>query len=166
MKRTKSSIWKSFAVAFSGIWEAICTERNLRIHLTATVYVIALSAFLKLARLEYAVLFLTCGAVIALELINTALERLCDFTESEHNEKIGLIKDISAGAVLVAAIFSVGVGIALFATPKLIAFFKSFLQKPYLFVILAATLVLAYFFIAKGPREIALQIKRHFEDKK
>ncbi len=90
-------------------------ERNFRFHLCAAALVIFVAAgFYELSRGEWAVLLLTIGSVSAFEAVNTALERLCDRVDKEHNELIRCCKDCSAAAVLIAAIAAVGVGIALF----------------------------------------------------
>ena len=59
------------------------------------------------------------GMVTAAEAMNTAVERLCDFIEEGHNPRIGIIKDIAAGAVLLAAVFAAAVGIVVFLPPVL-----------------------------------------------
>ena len=64
----------SFLYAWQGIYYALRTQRNFRIHALVTSIVLTLGILLALPRIDIAVLGLTCGAVMALELINTALE--------------------------------------------------------------------------------------------
>lgn len=109
---------RKFLLGFAYAWRGIVcclSERNFRFHLCAVVFVSYFAArFYRLSRAEWAVLLLTFGAVLSLEAVNTALERLCDKVSPEKNELIGKAKDCAAGAVLIAAVFSVGVAVALF----------------------------------------------------
>ena len=126
LKKENFSINKrlqSFRFAIKGIKNLIINEHNARIHLTALLVVIGLGLFFKLELMEWVAITIVSGIVILTELINTAIENLADIVEPKWNEKIGKIKDYSAGAVLVAAIISVIVGGVIF-TPKFIALFK------------------------------------------
>ena len=114
---------QSFRFAIKGIKNLIINEHNARIHLTALLVVIGLGLFLKLELMEWVAITIVSGIVMLTELINTAIENLADIVEPKWNEKIGKIKDYSAGAVLVAAIVSVIVGSVIFI-PKFIALFK------------------------------------------
>ena len=114
---------QSFRFAIKGIKNLIINEHNARIHLTALLVVIGLGLFFKLELMEWVAITIVSGIVILTELINTAIENLADIVEPKWNEKIGKIKDYSAGAVLVAAIVSVIVGSVIFI-PKFIALFK------------------------------------------
>lgn len=90
-------------------------ERNFRFHLCAAAFVIFFAAkFYEFSRGEWALLLLTCGAVLSLEAVNTSVERLCDKVSPEKDAKIGSAKDCAAGAVLISAIIAVAVGVCLF----------------------------------------------------
>lgn len=78
----------------------------------------------KISLNEWIAITIVSGLVILTELINTAIEQLADFVEPERNEKIGLIKDYCAGAVLISAIIALIVG-ALIFTPKLTEIVKT-----------------------------------------
>ncbi|MGN0650134.1 MAG: diacylglycerol kinase family protein [Oscillospiraceae bacterium] len=105
---------KSFVYAAKGIIHAISTGRNMRIHLCAAAYVLYFSLkFYSLSRGELAALILTITAVISLETLNTAVERLADSVTLDTHPLIAKCKDCAAGAVLVSAIGSVFVGITL-----------------------------------------------------
>ena len=91
----------------------------MRVHLGACVLVVLLAAWLGVGREEWACLLLAMGMVTAAEAVNTAIEGLCDFIEEGHNLRIGIIKDIAAGAVLLAAVFAAAVGIVVFLPPVL-----------------------------------------------
>jgi undecaprenol kinase len=100
-----------FAVA--GIAVAWRSERSFRFQLGALACVLVILIALRLEPLWWALVVLTSGAVIAAELFNTALEHLVDHLHPEIHPRIGIVKDCAAGAVLVAAISAVAVGVAL-----------------------------------------------------
>ncbi len=109
---------KSLLCAVRGVFRCMKRERNLRIHTVAAGYVLFFSTFFQLGRTEYAVLFLTCGAVLSAEVFNTAAERLCDFASPGFDRRIGAVKDLAAGAVLLCALAAVCVGVSLFWRPE------------------------------------------------
>lgn len=109
----------SFINAFKGIWTAIITQSNLRIHFVIGSLVIFASIYLKISFNEIVALVLTISIVMVSEMINTSLEFMADAITLEHNENIKRAKDVSAGAVLMAAIFAVLVGVIIFV-PKII----------------------------------------------
>lgn len=111
-------MYKSFRDAFHGIKDALKSEPNLRIHLLATILTITLALYLKFNLTEFAVLTLTIFSVIILELVNTVVEKLVDMHSLEISEEARIIKDISAGVVLLGAIMSIIIGLLLFL-PKL-----------------------------------------------
>ncbi|MCL2085979.1 MAG: diacylglycerol kinase family protein [Oscillospiraceae bacterium] len=102
-----------FLYALSGLKTALVSERNLRIHISVMVMVFYFSRFYNFSRLEYALLVLTCAVVIALELVNTAIENAVDLS-GEISDNAKTAKDTAAAAVLVAAIFAVLTGFFLF----------------------------------------------------
>lgn len=107
-------ISKSFSYASQGIIQAFKTERNLRVHFTITVFILALGLLLGVTELEMLVLFLTITLVIIMELLNTALEEIVDLISPNYSEKAKIAKNVAAGAVLAAAINSVIVGLLIF----------------------------------------------------
>ncbi|WP_298460298.1 diacylglycerol kinase [uncultured Cellulomonas sp.] len=102
----------SFGWALRGLRAALATERHLRFHALATVVVVVLAVVLPLAAWERVTLGLAIGLVWVAELVNTALESLVDLVQPEHHPVAGRVKDVAAGAVLVAAVVAVGVGVA------------------------------------------------------
>jgi diacylglycerol kinase (ATP) len=110
---------KSFSYAIAGIREFIRREHNARIHLAATIVVIAAAWALKVSLMEAASLTLVIGLVWITELLNTCIERMADLITLERNPNIKFIKDLAAGAVLVAAATAVIVGLFIFI-PKII----------------------------------------------
>ncbi len=101
---------KSFGYAFNGIKIASKTERHLRFHYLAAIVAIILSCVLNISFVEWALVILCIGFVIVAELFNTAIERLVDLSEPGVTPAAGVIKDVSAGAVLVASLMSLLVG--------------------------------------------------------
>jgi diacylglycerol kinase (ATP) len=104
------NIIESFNNAFQGVWYTIVKERNMKIHLCAGILVILTAIWLKVSRIEMTVLCLTIAMVICFELINTAVEVLVDIIVDVYHPKAKIIKDVSAGAVFISAIFSMVIG--------------------------------------------------------
>ena len=104
----------SFGYAFRGIGWAIRTQRNLRIHLVATAYVLLFAWMMNLSAVHLCLELQCCMLVISLELVNSALERICDGITREQRPWIRDAKDAAAGAVLIAAIGSVVLALIIF----------------------------------------------------
>ena len=104
----------SFFYAVRGVGDAIIDETHLRFHLVAAFYVLLFSPFFELSKTQYAVLILLIAAIISAELVNTAVEDVCDAMTRERKELIRLAKDIAAGAVLVLALGAVVVAVLFF----------------------------------------------------
>jgi diacylglycerol kinase len=116
---------KSFRFAFNGIKNLIKNEHNARIQTVALICVIGLGIFFKIEITEWIAITIVSGLVILTELFNTAVEKLADFVESDWNDKIGIIKDYCAGAVMISAAISAIVGGLIFI-PKIIEMIKNF----------------------------------------
>jgi diacylglycerol kinase (ATP) len=98
----------SWRVAWAGISYAFQSQRNFRIHVGVGALAIGLSLFLHLQPVEIAVIALTSGLVLALELLNTALESLVDLTVKQtYHDLAKIAKDCAAGAVLISALVAV-----------------------------------------------------------
>ena len=122
-QKRHSSLIKAFADALRGVRVAASGQRNFRIHLVAAAFAVALGFATGLHPTEWVLLFLTIGLVLALEAINTALEKLVDLISPEYNPLAGQVKDLAAGAVLIAAFAAVLTGIIIFV-PKIISIFQ------------------------------------------
>nr|WP_309224586.1 diacylglycerol kinase family protein [Halomicronema sp. CCY15110] len=108
----------SFLYAWQGIYYALRTQRNFRLHALVTSIVLTVAVVLALPGIDIAVLGLTCGIVMALELINTALEAVVDLTVEQNFHQLAKIaKDCAAGAVFIAALTAVFVGGCLLLPP-------------------------------------------------
>lgn len=114
---------ESASHAMDGITYTVSHERNFRIELAAACFVTLLSYFLKVSVVEWCILLLTISLVLVLEMLNTAIERTVDLVTKDYYELAKNAKDVAAGAVLVASMFSVVLGILIFL-PKIISLLK------------------------------------------
>ncbi len=95
---------------------AVRTERNLQIELVIALVVVLAGVWLRLTVLEWMVVCVAMGLVLAAELCNSALEHLADLYTQEPDDNVRRIKDMAAGAVLVAAVSSGVIGLLLFGS--------------------------------------------------
>jgi diacylglycerol kinase (ATP) len=127
IKRSRDLAWQiaptlmlSFKYAWAGLSYAFITQRNFRIHTIIGTLAVSLGVFLHLSAVEIAVISLTSGLVMALELLNTAIESVVDLTvKQSYHELAKIAKDCAAGAVLISAIASVLVAGSLLIPPLL-----------------------------------------------
>lgn len=95
----------SFQYAWRGVRYAFVTQRNFRIHTGIGIVAVSLGVVLKVTAVEMSVVALTCGLVLVLELLNTAIESVVDLTVGHsYHELAKIAKDCAAGAVLISAI--------------------------------------------------------------
>lgn len=106
----------SFKFAVQGIKDALKSEPNLKFHFIAAVLVLIFAYFLNFSFQELTILTITIAFVIALELVNTIVEKLVDMHSKEISEEARAIKDMSAGVVLLGAIASIIIGLILFGS--------------------------------------------------
>ena len=99
MKKTKNA----FLFALHGLQYAFVHERNFKIEVVLAVVVCIAGYALHITNLEWLIIIMNIGFVLSAELINTAVEKLCDVTTAEINPIIKVIKDVAAAAVLIAA---------------------------------------------------------------
>ena len=109
-----------FACAFRGLGHLLTHEPSGRVHAVCAAAVVAMAVWLRVSALEWAVLSLAVGAVIAAEALNSAIERLADRLTTDREESIRLLKDAAAGGVLASAIGAALAALAIFG-PKLLA---------------------------------------------
>ncbi|MHB8140358.1 MAG: diacylglycerol kinase [Vulcanimicrobiaceae bacterium] len=110
----RSKLLRSFHHAIEGVLYTARTQPNLRVHFTIAVLVLLASLLLRLDRVYVAILVLTIGMVLALELLNTAVEAVVDLLTATHHPLAKTAKDAAAGAVFIAAIAAVVVGYLVF----------------------------------------------------
>ena len=111
---------KSFAHAGAGLVFLLKSEPHARIHLLATTMVVIAAIALDVARQDWLWLTLAITLVWTFEALNTAIEHLCDVVSPQHSESVKRAKDVAAGAVLIAAIGALIIGISVF-TPYICA---------------------------------------------
>ena len=111
VKRVQESpFWSSFHHAFEGIIYATRTERNMRVHLIIAAAVLFTTLYLRLERAYVAIICVTVGLVLAMELFNTAVEAVVDLMTVAHHPLAKIAKDAAAGAVLLASLAAICVG--------------------------------------------------------
>ncbi|MGI6793364.1 diacylglycerol kinase family protein [Bacteroides sp. KG68] len=111
-----------FGYAWKGIRCCIGKEQNLSFHLIAAIIVVIAGIILSITKIEWTIVILCIGVVIAAELFNTAIERLVDLVSPQQHPIAGKVKDIAAGAVLVCAVTAAIIGLIIFV-PYLTRFF-------------------------------------------
>lgn len=111
-----------FKYAFHGIRLLLSHEANVWLHCLVGVVAVISGFVLKISTAEWVAVAIVCGVVLALEAVNTAIERLADVVSPEYDEAIRKVKDLSAGSVLFMALAAIVVGCLIFL-PKLSAFF-------------------------------------------
>jgi len=120
--KSRSNLPRSFQAAWVGIVGAFKHERNFQIHIIITVTVIAFLLIFGATAVEWAVIVGFIALVLVAELLNTVLEHLLDYFKPEVNPAIKMMKDMAAGAVLVAAVSAVVAG-CLIIIPKISSWF-------------------------------------------
>lgn len=138
----------SFYCAIRGIAFCIRHESHMRIHLVATVYVLYFATFYSFSVGEYAVLVLTCALVMALELLNTAIEVVIDKVSPKYNVFAMMGKDIAAGAVFMGTLGAVAVGVIMLWNPEVFAeIWEYFTTDIVKLIILIISVVFSVFFV-------------------
>ena len=113
---------RSFGYAWKGIRCCVGKEQNLSFHLIAMVVTVIAGFLLEITRIDWMIVILCIGVVIAAELFNSAIEKLVDLVSPERHPIAGQVKDIAAGAVLVCAATAAIIGLIVFI-PYLTRFF-------------------------------------------
>ena len=98
---------KSVGFAFKGMLILIKTEASIKIQLAIAIAVTIAGFYFEISKTEWLVQITMIGLVMSIEGVNTAVEYIADFIHPDHNPKIGLIKDIAAGAVFIASVVAV-----------------------------------------------------------
>lgn len=146
---------RGFRYAWAGIAAAVRTERNFRFHLCAGAYVLWFSQYYRFTRAEYALLALCIGGVMALELVNSAVERAVDRPDVAHWRAAGSAKDMAAGAVLVFSLAAAVVGVCLFGDlavlGRIVRLYAG--SPPALAALLLSALVAVWFIRGKTHKE-------------
>ena len=96
-----------FGYAFSGLWYALRTQRNARVHVFLAALAILLGIFLRISTVEFALVFIAISSVFVAEMFNTVFELCVDLASPEYNPLAKIAKDVAAGAVLLNAMLSI-----------------------------------------------------------
>ena len=154
------SFLKGFWYAFRGVAESICAERNMRVHIVISLYVLYFSQYYELSVTRFALVIAVIAFVLALELINTAIERACDAITTEQNPLVKMAKDASAGAVLIGASASVVIGVIIFWDTEILwNIISSLCYSPESLTIFILTLLASSVFVVVGPKELVDSVK-------
>jgi diacylglycerol kinase (ATP) len=121
------TLWDSFRNAWAGIRYSLKTQRNIRIHLSAAIIVLVLSWLLEISKEDFLFIIIAIALVFTAEMVNTAVEKTVDLFMSTYHPLAKIAKNVAAGAVLVAAINAVIIGLVVLGVPLLTVFRGLFL---------------------------------------
>lgn len=103
-----------FRYAFRGLWYALRTQRNARVHVGIAILAILLGVVLHISAIEFAMIFVAITGVFIAEMFNTVFELCIDLASPDYNPLAKIAKDVAAGAVLLSAMLSVAIGVFIF----------------------------------------------------
>ncbi len=103
-----------FGHAFRGLWYAIRTQRNVRVHVSFAVLAILLGIVLHISAVEFAMVFVAITGVFIAEMFNTVFELCIDLASPDYHPMAKIAKDVAAGAVLLSAMLAVVIGLLVF----------------------------------------------------
>jgi diacylglycerol kinase (ATP) len=109
-----SGRFKSVGFAFKGAYKLITTEHSVMVQFSLALLMIVAGFVFHISREEWMIQILVFGLVLAVEGLNTAVEKMADFIHPEFHDRIGFIKDIAAGAVFFAAMAAIAVGLLIY----------------------------------------------------
>jgi diacylglycerol kinase (ATP) len=105
---------KSLIYAFRGAFKLITTEHSIMTQVFLSVIVTIAGFYFSITKIEWMFQIFAIGLILSIEGLNTAIEKIADFVHPSHHEKIGIIKDIAAGAVLFAAFAGISIGLFIY----------------------------------------------------
>ena len=105
---------RSFKIGFSGLTYAIKSEDTVRAGVIVSIAMLFIAFYFPLTAVERSIIILSIIFVMGAELINTQIEKILDVVDKDYNHKIKIIKDISAGAVLLSIIGTGVIGVLIF----------------------------------------------------
>ncbi len=118
MKNPNDSFFKgrirSLKFAFKGAYLLLTTEHSIMVQFSMGIAVTILGFVMDISAIEWMFQLLAVGMVLVAESLNTGIEKLCDFIHPDYHERIGFIKDISAGAATFAAIIALIIGLIIY----------------------------------------------------
>ena len=122
------TLWDSFRNAWAGIRYSLKTQRNIRIHLSAAIIALVLSWLLEISKEDFLFIIIAIALVLTAEMVNTAVEKTVDLFMSTYHPLAKIAKNVAAGAVFVAAINAVIIGLVVLGVPLLTVFRGLFLN--------------------------------------
>src|SRR5258708_1143244 len=127
--QSQNSEWEkfiaAFGYAFSGLWYALRTQRNARVHAVIALLAITMGIALHISAVEFAMIFVAITGVFIAEMFNTVIEICVDLASPEYHPLAKVAKDVAAGAVLLSAMLAVVIGVFVFG-PHLWALIRGF----------------------------------------
>lgn len=115
---TQKSEWEKFIAGFgyasNGLWYALRTQRNVRVHTAIALLAIALGVMLRITPVEFALIFVAITGVFIAEMFNTVLELCVDLASPQYHPLAKIAKDVAAGAVLLNALLAIMIGLFVF----------------------------------------------------
>ena len=111
---SRATFLRSFIYAWHGLWFAIRTQRNARIHAGLAILAISLGFVLRISPVEFAMVFVAITGVFIAEMFNTVAEACVDLVTTEYHPLARIAKDVAAGAVLLNAMLYVVIGLLVF----------------------------------------------------
>ncbi|WP_142785782.1 diacylglycerol kinase [Changchengzhania lutea] len=109
---------RSVGYAFNGALLLLKSEASIKIQFVIAILVTSAGFIFNISATEWLIQLLAIGLIMSIEGINTAIEAMADFIHPEHHQKIGIIKDIAAGAVFIASVFASIIGFIIYL-PKI-----------------------------------------------
>jgi diacylglycerol kinase (ATP) len=109
---------KSVGYAFKGALLLLKTEASIQVQFGIGILVTIAGYYFNISTTEWVLQVFAIGIIMSIEGLNTAVEKIADFVHPEHHKKIGIIKDVSAGAVFISAITAIIIGCIIYI-PKL-----------------------------------------------
>jgi len=117
-KQLSQSEWTKFIAgfkhAFSGLWYALRTQLNARVHVTIAILAILLGVVLHISAIEFALVIVAITGVFIAEMFNTVIELCIDLASPDYHPLAKIAKDVAAGAVLLSAMLSIVIGLFVF----------------------------------------------------
>lgn len=119
---SKQGFWRSLGHAWQGLVYTWKTQGHMRFHVFAAIVVLGFAWRWQVSAFEWLILIVAIGCVIGAEVMNTAIESVVDLIQPDFDPLAGRAKDVAAGAVLVAVIQAVAIGLIVFL-PRLVEMF-------------------------------------------
>lgn len=113
-KRGLAKFIAGFGFAFRGLWHAISTQINMKVHISLAIIAVALGILLHISAVEFAIIFLAIAGVLITEMFNTVIELCVDLASPTYHPLAKIAKDVAAGVVLLSAIMSIIIALFIF----------------------------------------------------